>query len=288
MKVCLRCRVRFDHPGWRCPACRWEPLGGDAPLFAPEFADAHAGYEPGLSSALARIEHESFWFSARNRLIEWAVRRYYPDARSMLEIGCGGGFVLAGLRRSFPDLGLTGCELLLDGLRVARGRLSDATLVQADARDLPWAEEFDLAGAFDVLEHVREDDLALGAIRETLRPGGGLLVTVPQHPRLWSAADEFWRHERRYTRRELTRKLDRAGFRLVRATSFVSLLLPAMAVARARRRRATGTYDPAAEFPQGRVVNAALGRVMDAERILVRSGVSFPAGGSLLVIATRA
>ena len=78
-----------------------------------------------------------------------------------------------------------------------------------DARRIPFEREFDVVGAFDVLEHIVEDEDVLGQMFKATRPGGGLLVTVPQHPFLWSASDEHAMHQRRYSRAELRRKVER-------------------------------------------------------------------------------
>ena len=67
---------------------------------------------------------------------------------------------------------------------------------------------------------------------QALSPGGGLLLTVPQHPILWHALDDYSQHKRRYRWREMTMKLVGAGFEVIRTTSFVSLLLPAAFVSR--------------------------------------------------------
>ena len=105
--------------------------------------------------------------------------------------------------------------------------MPDAELLEVDARRLPFEAEFDVVGAFDVLEHIEEDERALIEMHAALRPGGGLVVTVPQHPALWSAVDEYSRHVRRYRRSELLTKLRDSGFEVIHWTSFVSLLLPA-------------------------------------------------------------
>jgi hypothetical protein len=73
----------------------------------------------------------------------------------------------------------------------------------------------------------------------------------------------------------------------MRATSFVSLLLPLMLVARLKQCPANREFDPAAEFRLSAPANYLLERVMDVERATIRLGVSFPAGGSLLLIAKR-
>jgi SAM-dependent methyltransferase len=248
---------------------------------------ASGGFDEGSFEHLPLAEEGSFWFRSRNSLIVWALRRYFPNAESMLEVGCGTGFVLAGVRDAFPHMRLVGGELFPAGLEVAARRVPDAELLELDARRLPFEAEFDIVGAFDVLEHIEEDETALLEIHTALRPGGGLLVTVPQHPALWSAVDEYSRHVRRYRRRELLTKLRAARFEVVHSTSFVSLLLPVLALSR-RRFRGKKAFDPLSEYCAPPFVDSALGWVLTAERALIRVGLSLPAGGSLLAVARRA
>jgi SAM-dependent methyltransferase len=244
------------------------------------------GFDEESFDHLPEAEERSFWFRSRNELIVWALRMHFAGARSMLEVGCGTGFVLAGVRRAFPQMRLVGAELFDTGIEVAAKRVPDAELLQMDARQIPFRNEFDVVGAFDVLEHIREDEKALSEIHSALRPGGGLLITVPQHPRLWSIVDEYSHHTRRYTRKQLVAKVRGAGFEVVRWTSFVSLLLPVMALSRMRLRRKE-TFDPMSEYRAPPFVDSALGWVLGAERALIRAGLSLPAGGSLFVVARR-
>ena len=92
MRLCLRCSSAFERSTWLCPHCGFEPprIGG-FPAFAPELAQGASGYDPAHFAELARLEAGNFWFRARNRLLTWALRRYFPGARSLLEIGCGTG-----------------------------------------------------------------------------------------------------------------------------------------------------------------------------------------------------
>jgi SAM-dependent methyltransferase len=243
-------------------------------------------YDVSLFEALAEAEPHSFWFRARNRLIVSTLRRHFPEARSLLELGCGTGYVLEALHAAFPALRLVGSELYEEGLAVARRRLPDVELVRLDARELPYRDEFDVVGAFDVLEHLDEDEVVLEQAFAAVRPAGGVLLLVPQHPRLWSAMDDVAHHVRRYTRSELVGKVRRAGFEVERATSFVSSLLPAMAASRAARRLLRRPYDPVAELRPG-PLNGVFERILDGERRLIERGVSLPAGGSLLVVGRK-
>ncbi|MGC4037789.1 MAG: methyltransferase domain-containing protein [Chitinophagaceae bacterium] len=248
--------------------------------------DARTSFDPAHFSRLFALEARSFWFRGRSDLIEWALARYFPHARDVLEIGCGTGYVLDRLHRAFPPLNLVGTELFAEGLVYARERLGDAaTLKQADATNLEFRAAFDVIGAFDVIEHIEDDRRVLDNIRNALRDGGGLLVTVPQHPWLWSDTDVAAHHVRRYTRAELREKLDAAGFEVLRITSFVSLLLPAMLLARRRHRE--GMDEVEAELDLPAPLNAIGYATLRIESWLIRLGMSLPAGGSLLAVARK-
>jgi SAM-dependent methyltransferase len=286
-KVCLACGARFAGEGWRCPICQYEPSGNGYLSFAPDLAADGGAFDPRFFADLAETEGQSFWFRGRNALILWGLRTYFPTATSFFEIGCGTGFVLAGIRESFPRLELAGAELSAAGIAVARRRLLGVPIFQMDARRIPFEDGFDVVGAFDVLEHIDQDDEVLGQAYQAARPGGGLMLSVPQHRWLWGPADTVSGHRRRYERAELLAKLRRAGFASVRTTSFMSLLLPLMALSRLRSRRSAKAFDPFGELRLGRLTNRLLETVLDLERGMIRAGMTFPFGGSLLAVARK-
>lgn len=255
--------------------------------FAPDLAAGHDGFRPEYFAQLARMEEGSFWFQARNRLLAWALHAYFPRAANLLEIGCGTGFVLAGIRRRFPSLLLCGSDVYPEGLAFAADRVPGACLFQMDATRIPYREEFDVIGAFDVLEHIEDDAAVLEQMFRATKPRGGILLTVPQHRFLWSTLDEYARHKRRYSHRELVEKVRRAGFSVVRITSFVSLLFPLLYLSRRRQRSREAGVDPAREYRLPRLANSLLGWALDCERLAISAGVSFPAGGTLVLVATR-
>lgn len=248
---------------------------------------AGIGYDAAFFPQLAALEDRNFWFRSRTRLIVWALRRYFPAARSFLEIGCGTGAVLAGVAAACPSLAVYASEPYSEGLRFAQARVARAAFLQLDARAIPFRERFDVIGAFDVIEHIADDERVLAQMRDAVKPGGGVLLTVPQHAFLWSPQDIAAGHVRRYSAAEMRGKLAHAGFEVLRMTSFVSLLLPAMLLSRRRKRADAARLDPLDELRIGRALNFVLERVLDVERLLIRAQVSFPAGGSLLVAARR-
>ncbi|MBI4695824.1 MAG: class I SAM-dependent methyltransferase [Gammaproteobacteria bacterium] len=283
MKRCLGCGGSFEG-GWQCPTCNWQPETREGIYcFAPRLQRDAAN--PTDFAALAAVEERHFWFRARNRLILWALERYFPNCTDILEVGCGTGYVLAGIRDAFPQATIRGSELAAEGLKFAAARLPGVELFQMDAQEIPFRDEFDVVGAFDVLEHIVDDVRVLDEMRQALRPGGGVIITVPQHSWLWSRADDIAGHVRRYTADELAVRLRHAGFSCVLRTSFVSLLLPLMV---ATRRLHRNEHEPhSREFEIGAVTNRLLERILDLECAAIRRGARFPVGGSLLAVAVR-
>jgi len=261
------------------------------PWLAPELVNSESGFDPKLFPALAKIEESNFWFVNRARLIASEISAYFPGARSVLEIGCGTGSVMLALQKVMPHLHLVGSELHPEGLVFARKRLGeDVVLLQMDARKIPARSEFDVVGAFDVIEHIEEDDVVLAGIYDALRPNGGAIITVPQHPWLWSPADETARHVRRYARGELERKLAKAGFTIAHSTSFNSLLLPLMVLSRwcsAIRASHNEKSGVLSELSLSGWRNRVLSSILRAEVTMTEFGVCWPVGGSRLVVAQR-
>ncbi len=84
--------------------------------------------------------------------------------------------------------------------------------VQGSGASLPFrAQSFDAVLAFEVLEHIEDDQLVLDEMARVLRPGGIVAVSVPLHAALWSELDEACAHVRRYEPAELWGKLRTAG-----------------------------------------------------------------------------
>lgn len=220
---------------------------------------------------MADLEDRHWWFRERRHLIGRAIRGLAPG--TALDIGAGAG----GNTRVVEAAGwnATALEYSDEGVALAKERGLD--VVQGDARDIPFPDDhFGLVIAYDVLEHIEEDDRVVEEIARVARPGAKVLIAVPADPRLWSAHDEAVGHVRRYTRSALVRLFDGPQFTIDDVRSWNVLLRPVVAL----RRRSVEDNDLTALSP---VVNAGLSAIIRAERHLP---VRRRAGVSLLLEAT--
>lgn len=137
-------------------------------------------------------------------------------ARKFMDVGCGDGYMAERLAK----MGLNGLALDIspDAVRLASQRLKSKALAGVEVRqgdlfgvDLP-TEQADAVLFLEVLEHLEDDIGALERLRELVRDGGFLVLSVPAHTKLWDALDEWAGHVRRYERDGLCEKLMRSGW----------------------------------------------------------------------------
>src|SRR6185437_14824794 len=108
----LACATCYEGDEWNCPLCGTQPEWRDGLIcFLEEDAGEDSGFKANFFPELAVLEGRNFWFPARNKLIRWALKKYFPRNSSFLEIGCGTGFVLAGIRQYQPAIRLAGSEM---------------------------------------------------------------------------------------------------------------------------------------------------------------------------------
>ena len=287
MHICVSCHTPLRPFAWSCSACGWRATIRDGvACLAPEMLQDNDGFHEPLFEEYQKLQADHFWFVHRRRLIVWALQRHFPQLQSFLEVGCGTAENLAAIADRFRHAEVCGGEPSLNALQMAR-RHCGAKFLQMDARAIPFVEAFEVVGAFDVIEHIDDDRRALSEMYKACRRGGGLILTVPQHPRLWSRVDDAAKHKRRYTRRDLIEKLRATGFRPLYVHSFMSLLLPVMVLSRLHQKIARTEQEVDEGFRIGKTLNRLFSTVCNVESRLLTRGIHFPAGGSLLAIAVK-
>ena len=91
---------------------------------------------------------------------------------------------------------------------------------------------------------------------------------------LWSALDEDSQHRRPCNRRDLIQRVERAGYVVLRATSFMALTLPLPLVSRACRQNAVALA-PAEKMRLNAVVSLGSNLVRSGHRVLSHCGMGF-------------
>jgi SAM-dependent methyltransferase len=254
-------------------------------------------YDPEFFSRLAAIESKHFWFRTRNQVIGTLaeqITRNWANGYRVLEVGCGTGNVLRALEQACPHGIVVGMDLFAEGLAFARMRTS-CPLVQGDVERPGFGVQFDLIGAFDVVEHLSDDIQIFRSIRSMLKPGGMLLLTVPAHKSLWSYFDEVSHHCRRYEPTDLRRKLNAAGYQIEFLSQFMATIYPLLWLVRrigALRLRTRNSDLASRELSLEDlrivpVVNGLLTFVLLQEARLIKSRFVLPFGSSLIVAAKR-
>ena len=109
----------------------------------------------------------------------------------------------------------------VSGPALAKLARSGASAVGALITSLPFADaSFDLVCALDIVEHVDDDAAALEELSRVARPGAAVLLSVPLHPELWNAFDDFVGHRRRYRPEALAETLGCHGLTIERSAAY--------------------------------------------------------------------
>ena len=231
---------------------------------------------------MAELDDRHWWYRARRRILAELIRReVHPaaDAR-ILEIGCGTGHNLAMLS-GFGHV--DGLELDDEAAALSEKRLG-RVVIRSPLPELEGvSNDYDLIGAFDVIEHIDDDHAALAAIATRLKPGGKFMMTVPAHPWMWTAHDVANHHKRRYSKRSLRALVEGSPLRLDKIGYFNSLLFPLAIVERAAS-KLRGKDDGNVSLPP-RPLNNLFEAVFASERYLV-GRLPLPPGLSLFAVAS--
>jgi len=208
-------------------------------------------------------------------LLEGAVER---KPSRILNVGAGTGEDISVIREFGEVYVLDSLPEALDmvpGGMSAEKRVGDVT-----AMDYP-GEWFDVAVAFDLLEHVDNDARAVKEIHRVLRPGGTFVFTVPAFNFLFSAHDRRLGHRRRYSKGSLSSIL--SDFRSVKMGYWMSALFPPLA---ALRLLAKG--ERKGSFPRlPSLLNGLFYGILSVENGLIRAGVRLPVGTTIYGVCKK-
>jgi len=264
--------------------------------YSPEAALQNEDFDASIFPVYDKLIRKNFWYRSRNDIIQWLLKKFASgNSLSMLEIGCGTGYVLSGLKKN-NVLKLTGSEIYLEGLKYAKENNPGVDFFQVDICKVSFENKYDVIGCFDVLEHIERDEEALKNIYASLKPGGLLLISVPAYMFLWSFMDEINKHKRRYSKKELLTKIKAAGFSVQYCSFFVFTLFPFLLLNRILNRKKDHkpveqlTFDEMAGYLNldiNPVVNGVFRLLMKIDETLMKIGFRLPFGSSIIISARK-
>jgi SAM-dependent methyltransferase len=242
--------------------------------------------DPAEYAKLDRLEERMWWFAAAHANLLMLARDFSPFAPNrVLDAGCGTGGLLAKLAVDRPASTVIGLEA--DQSACTRAAAKSARPVcRGSVNELPFADAaFSTIFSADVLCHRDVDERqALRQFHRCLVPDGILVLNLPAYRWMLSRHDAAVYNVRRYTRRDAARLLRDAGFRLLYASYWNALLFPLMVITR-KLLPSRGVASDVKLYP---APAETLCRAATAfERALLKGGLRFPFGGSLIAIAGK-
>ncbi|MDF1745060.1 MAG: class I SAM-dependent methyltransferase [Gimesia sp.] len=240
--------------------------------------------DPGHLTELIELEENYWWHVAKRKLVTEILMNEFPPPGLVIEGGIGSARNLL----EFNQLGyeVTGFDLMEDAVEHGRSRgLND---IRVHNLSQPWPVPAASAKAvilLDVMEHMEDPVGLLKNAAETLVDDGGIILTVPAYPLLYSDWDRKLGHFRRYTKSQFRKHAEQAGLKVKWLT--YSFTLPAAIAVRGRDKILNRTDDSPPCFARvSRFTNACLKSCAQIERKLIHS-TGVPFGLSLVGVLVK-
>lgn len=185
-------------------------------------------------NSIFQSEDSHWWFVGRRKYVNRLLAHFLPDNAllEMCEVGCGSGGNLSMLASYGIVDAMEMDELALDRARQRNVKRSRKYAQGWLPDNMKLTGPYDAVVALDVIEHIEDDVQSLEVIGATLKSSGILVITVPAYQWMWSAHDEANHHKRRYSRPELKKRLEQAGFDVLYASYFNTLMFPVAVLVR--------------------------------------------------------
>lgn len=236
---------------------------------------------------MLKTQNLHWWFRGKRAILGKIIEEkvFSGSPLEILEVGCGTG-------SNLPMLARFGNVAALELDDYARGSIAPERNVFVAKGYLPEGMEavrgrvFDLICLFDVLEHIEQDEKALGVLSGYMSSESKLLLTVPAYQWMFGIHDRVLGHHRRYTRSRIGALCSRQGYEILYSSYMNSLLFPLMAGLRLIERLRSGSGHSAGTGIPPFGFNALLYKIFSMEALWIPKH-SMLFGGSVIVLCQR-
>lgn len=230
------------------------------------------------------IENTHWWFLSRKDIILRIIKKEKIHKKSkILDVGCAGGSLIRILSQK-KYVNVFGIDISPEAIEFCHRSGLKKTFVRDASKTEFNDKTFDFIIASDVLEHCNYDDKAVREWNRILKPSGRVLLFVPAFNSLWSAHDVKNRHYRRYSYPDLRIILKKECFEIT-MHSFWNFLafFPKLAM------RLSGTTNRKSDelYQLNNTLNHTLFKILQIENKLLVSGMRFPVGVSIFIVAKK-
>ncbi|MCA9019162.1 MAG: class I SAM-dependent methyltransferase [Planctomycetaceae bacterium] len=242
--------------------------------------------DPGHLSELIELEECYWWHVAKRKLVIDILRREYPAPGILIEGGIGSARNLLEFKRMGYEV--TGFDLMQDSVEYGRSR--GLTNLSVHELSQPWPVAPASAKAIvllDVMEHMQDPVQLLKNAAVALSEEGGIIITVPAYPSLYSSWDRKLGHYCRYTKKQFCQNVTEAGLNVKWVTHWNSFTLPAAILSRGADRVFKRNLNETPRFtPIPKLINHCLLFCAGLERKLINA-TGVPFGLSLIGVLIK-
>ncbi len=231
------------------------------------------------------VEGKHWWFVGRRAILEsflqGIVEKIKIQNPKILDVGCGTGANLEMLANFGESEGVDVSDDALEFCK-AKGLKAHKGL----AEKLPFEDEsFDIVTALDVVEHLDDDIAGLKEMHRVLKTGGRTLIFVPAFMWLWGVQDDISNHRIRYTKKQIVERLNKAGFKIERAT-YANWTFFAPILAGRTLMKITGIKPESENNVNVSALNGIFGKIFSSEKLWLKN-FDFPFGVSIVITAKK-
>lgn len=239
---------------------------------------------------LNKTESYHWWFRAKREIVIGLAKPYLKNCKHeeirLADMGCGTGLMLSELEKYGLTTGYDFSEVALSYCK----KKSNAKLIQLDLGDAKFipTDTYEVVLALDIIEHIKDDEVAMNNIYKSVKNGGYAIITTPAFQWLWSQNDINNMHYRRYSLKKIKDLAERNGFTIEYISYFNFWLFIPIALVRLVCKFFGIDKHSSIEYNSGNgIVNDILFRIFRSEEKRISKHKKFPFGISLIMLVSK-